>query len=1343
MMKNRRSLPVNGDEMVDQEDVEKASSVRHIHNNAAPPNNPPPNGTSSSTSPRRTRPRPALRRVVPVRPRPRRIREVQQARREEAAWMRGMVRCFLIICPLSFVVSVALSSYVLTKYDGYQDKIHTSDFMVDPSKVTNEWIPNKVREILPSLWWVDEIDMRELSYTLPFDNPDGGVWKQGWDLDPVPIGYGHEVLQIFVVPHSHVDPGWLSTFEMYYDTQGRRILDTVVDALLADERRKFIWAEVCYLERWWRDATPEKQKALRQVLDKGQLEIVTGGWVQPDEANTELYALEVQMQEGHDWIRQTLGAQYLPTYAWSIDPFGYSPTMPYLLSKHNITAMVIQRVHYAVKKELARRQHLEFQWRQVWDTEGEFDVWTHVLPFFSYDISHSCGPDPSICCMFDFARRPVGRKAGACPWKKAPQVISPQNVAERAELLLDQYRKKAGLYRSRNVLVPLGDDFRFQTPKEAEDQFANYQRLFDYINENYPGVKVRFGTLRDYFHAAGQSEMQLPKLKGSFFTYADVGEAYWSGYYTSRPFDKSLGRRLERALYMAGRLGAGKGELRDARRALSLFQHHDAITGTGTDRVVHDYAYKMKKAVEMTQEIAVTYMHQAFGGFIQRHFLGEIQPCLVSGSPRGVEQNLCGDNSTVVVYNPSGTEQKCGANIVKPNQAALVSLPCEFPGPVTVSKSKLVFDTTTGLLMEPFREEWMGWQVKEGGAYLFNPSKLFRFDHGKSLTRVDDGYTVHGPGWSRTIVEQPVPPEYAGKVTVVDFIYETDLQEDNEEWFVRFSRWNIQNKGYLHTDLNGFNFDTHRFRPDLPIQSQVFPMPTHAAIQDSKYRLSVLSEHSQGVSSPKDGCIDVWLDRRLGQDDERGLRQGIVDNVPTKTRIRVILEHGGFEYDKENFRLTDVVHKYWDQLQHPLEMFGIHTRELENKVADPMDFEKSINEKRWYREQLRKGDIPGKVRNEIMLEARRGHTDAFMDDKMPLKREIQYEPVQNPVILSQKEGDVPFVFMVYNRLHYLKETIQSLRDSDFPREKVPIIVSHDGNIPEIVEYVNSMKSEFQVIQLFHPFSCHEHPDTFPGDDYKLNEGYLGDKAGNPREGRVTCAKHHFTWMLNEVFSLNITTERGRANNFVFLEEDYILGPSIYEAVRTGLEILEEAEKYAPGGLLGLELDPTFAGARKEQKALGEKWYFIEWTTGPMTLSRNVFERIKQSADIFCSFDDYNWDWSLVKMAREGKIPYTVLGPARMLAKHIGVDGMHTEQLKKIKRKQHDIRLVPWVGKTFQRRKVAVRKAPGFGGWAHPADQEHCRDIFSGTANVTHLYEYWESEKRKLATPSHTRVLGDS
>lgn len=318
---------------------------------------------------------------------------------------------------------------------------------------------------------------------------------------------------------------------------------------------------------------------------------------------------------GHHWVKTNLGIS--PKTGWSIDPFGHGPTVPYLLDKSGLEGSIIQRIHYAWKQWLARLQIEEFYWTTGWNTKKPSMI-VHNLPFDIYSIKSTCGPHPSICLSFDFRKIP----GEYSEYTAKHEEITDQNLQSKSKTLIEEYDRIGSLTPHNVVLVPLGDDFRYEYGEEFDAQYINYMKMFTYINSHNDqfNADVHFGTPLDYFNAVKERHHNIPTLKGDFFVYSDIFSegkpAYWSGYYTTRPYIKILARQVEHQLRSAEilftlvsnhiqqiqntKLSASEKKLEkyyeqliDARRNLGLFQHHDAITGTSKASVMYDYGNKL------------------------------------------------------------------------------------------------------------------------------------------------------------------------------------------------------------------------------------------------------------------------------------------------------------------------------------------------------------------------------------------------------------------------------------------------------------------------------------------------------------------------------------------------------------------------------------------------------------------------------------------------------------------------------------------------------------------------------------------------------------------------------
>lgn len=92
----------------------------------------------------------------------------------------------------------------------------------------------------------------------------------------------------------------------------------------------------------------------------------------------------------------------------------------------------------------------------------------------------------------------------------------------------------------------------------------------------------------------------------------------------------------------------------------------------------------------------------------------------------------------------------------------------------------------------------------------------------------------------------------------------------------------------------------HKTLTKLPLQANFYPMPNSAIIQDKKTRLTLHSGQANGVASLKSGSLEVILDRRLTQDDNRGLGQGVMDNKKTPANFRLFVEKFQTQQDQSS-----------------------------------------------------------------------------------------------------------------------------------------------------------------------------------------------------------------------------------------------------------------------------------------------------------------------------------------------------------------------------------------------------------------------------------------------------------
>ncbi|KAH7727968.1 AMAN-1 protein [Aphelenchoides avenae] len=441
--------------------------------------------------------------------------------------------------------------------------------------------------------------------------------------------------------------GWIKTADQYFTGEHmelvpvgvRYILNTVIDELAKNTSRRFSYAETGFLQRWLDTAKPEQVALFKKLVDDGQIELIGGGWVQPDEAASHYVDLIDQYTLGLRILNETFSACGRPRVAWQIDPFGHSREHANLVALMGYEALFFARMHYLEHEQRIKDKSLEFIWNASNELKtniltGGFYTGTYAPPSgFCFDAL--CGDDPII---------------------DNPK-LDGYNVDVKADKFVDMVKEQASHQRHRHVMIMMGGDFQYTN---ANMWFTNLDALVAAVNKksNDSKVHVFYSTPSCYVRAVTQSGPHLPQKTDDFFPYASGNHSYWTGYFTSKPALKGFIRKSSALLQLSRQLSTmafssnqSSNEENVLERASALSQHHDAVTGTSKENVTRDY----EKRLSIGWDNVEAQIGRAFAKLARKtnqSSLPKLQFC------RLINETVCDASSTkktlaVTVFNPN------------------------------------------------------------------------------------------------------------------------------------------------------------------------------------------------------------------------------------------------------------------------------------------------------------------------------------------------------------------------------------------------------------------------------------------------------------------------------------------------------------------------------------------------------------------------------------------------------------------------------------------------------------------------------------------------------------------
>ena len=278
---------------------------------------------------------------------------------------------------------------------------------------------------------------------------------------------------VHIISHSHTDPGWIKTFDKYYEDQVEKILSNVIKNLMENEKRTFVFSEISFFKKWWDNQNETIKSNVKKLVNEKRFEFINGGYVMEDEAVGYFSDGIIQLRTGLEFLKKNF--DIVPNIVWLLDEFGHTMAHAYLYSIFGFKKIILGRSTQNFKEKFHSTKDLNLNW-VPFDKKNN-SLFTHIV----YD--YYCPPS-SIRNFCDDRLLELNENM----------------LNTKAYEFLNNVEKEMAGYKHNQYILFFGCDFTFV---EDSNNFLNIEKLMEYINndrELNKKIELKYSTLNEYFN---------------------------------------------------------------------------------------------------------------------------------------------------------------------------------------------------------------------------------------------------------------------------------------------------------------------------------------------------------------------------------------------------------------------------------------------------------------------------------------------------------------------------------------------------------------------------------------------------------------------------------------------------------------------------------------------------------------------------------------------------------------------------------------------------------------------------------------------------------------------------